>query len=135
MGGWLLPTLGYVLTVGLLGVTSKLALRDMSWQELMLWLPISYVVYAVGLALSGTRFQTGDGAGWAALTSIFGGTAVVLLFVALSRGDASRVVPVSSIYPLVTVVVSVIFLSERFTATRGLGAALAVVGVVLLSRP
>jgi bacterial/archaeal transporter family protein len=134
MSAWLLPTLGYVVTVGLLGVTSKLALRDMSWQELMLWLPIAYAAYAIGLAAIGTRFPTGSGWGWAAASSACGGTALVLLSVALAKGEASRVVPISSVYPLVTVVASVAFLSERFTLTRGVGTALVVLGVVLLSR-
>ena len=134
MAPWVLPTLGYVLTVGLLGVTSKLALRTMSWQELFLWLPMAYVAFAIGLAVTGTRFVTGPGAGWAALSSICGGSALVLLSVGLANGEASQVVPVSSIYPLVTVVASVAFLSERFTAVRGIGTALVVGGVILLSR-
>jgi transporter family protein len=134
VAAWILPTLGYVLCVGLLGVTSKLALRSMSWQELYLWLPIAYVAFAVGLAATGTRFVTGSGAGWAALSSIFGGSALFLLSVALAHGDASEVVPVSSVYPLVTVAASVVFLSERFTLVRGVGTAMAVGGVILLSR-
>jgi transporter family protein len=134
MAAWLLPTLGYVVTLGVLGGTSKLALRDMSWQELMLWLPIAYVAYAIGLAAIGTRFPTGSGWGWAAASSACGGTALVLLSLALAKGEVSRVVPISSVYPLVTVVASVAFLSERFTPARGIGTALVVVGVIVLSR-
>ena len=35
MSGWLLPSLLYILLLGGLGVTTKLALRDVSWQEVI----------------------------------------------------------------------------------------------------
>ena len=34
---WLIPALGFVLFTGLLGVTIKLALRDVEWPMLLLW--------------------------------------------------------------------------------------------------
>ena len=46
----------------------------------------------------------------------------------------SQVTPASSAYPIVTVIGSALFLSEKLTLIRGLGTALVVAGVVLLSR-
>jgi uncharacterized membrane protein len=135
MQGWLLPAIGYIVTLGAAGVTAKLALRTISWQQLVLWVPIAYLVIALGLvALGGTRFPLGAGGAWAAATAIGAASALVLFFYALTKGPASQVAPATSAYPIVTVIGSVLFLSEELTLARGLGAALVVAGVVLLSR-
>jgi transporter family protein len=89
MAGWVLPALGYLFLLGALGVTLKLALKDV---------------------------------------------AGILIFVALDRGPASQVVPVTAAYPVITLIGSALFLSERITVVRGIGTALVVVGVALLSR-
>jgi len=51
-GEWLVPTLFYVLGVGALGVTGKLALRRLRWPDLLQWMAVGYaIVIAVLLAL------------------------------------------------------------------------------------
>ena len=57
-----------------------------------------------------------------------------LFLCALTKGPASQVTPASSAYPIVTVVGSALFLSEKLTLIRGVGTALVVAAVVLLSR-
>ena len=42
--------------------------------------------------------------------------------------------PATSAYPVVTVIGSALFLSEKITLVRGIGTALVIAGVVLLSR-
>lgn len=51
---------------------------------------------------------------------------------ALKGGEASVVVPVAATYPLVALLVSVLFLGEAFTMQKLAGIALVVGGVVLL---
>lgn len=46
--------------------------------------------------------------------------------------EASRVVPIVGAYPLVSFIVAVVFLSERITLTKSLGAILVVIGIGLL---
>ena len=135
MAGWIPPTLAYVVLLGAAGVTAKLALRTVTWQQLVLWVPIFYLVYSVILvAASGTRFPLGAGGAWAAATALCASSALLLFLYALTKGPASQVTPASSAYPIVTVVGSAIFLSEKITLIRGIGTALVVAGVVLLSR-
>jgi uncharacterized membrane protein len=135
MSGWILPTLGYILLLGAGGVTAKLALETISWQELVLWVPVAYIVFALGFVIfDGTRFPLGVGGAWAAATAVCASAALILLFVALTKGDAGIVVPATSAYPVVTLAGSALFLSEKITLVRGLGTALVVAGVVLLTR-
>ena len=135
MPGWLLPTLAYILVLGAAGVTAKLALRTITWEQLVLWVPVAYLVFSVLLIVfRGARFPLGVGGGWAAATAFAASSALILFFYALTKGPASQVTPVTSAYPIVTVIGSALFLSEKLTLVRGLGTALVVAGVVLLSR-
>jgi transporter family protein len=49
-------------------------------------------------------------------------------------GRASIVVPLSALYPIVTIGLGMLFLSEHLTATQASGAGLAMVAIVLMSR-
>jgi len=132
---WLLPTLGYALTVGLTGISVKYALKTITWQQMLLWVPLAYAVWALVLVVGfGARFPLGVGGAWAALTALFASAGLILLFIALDRGQASIVVPVSSIYPVVTLIASAAFLSESVTMPKVVGTALVVAGVTLISR-
>ena len=133
--GWIPPTLAYIVLLGAAGVTAKLALRTISWQQLVLWVPLLYIMFAVAFVVGyGTKFPLGVGGAWAAATAFCASSALVLFLYALTKGPASQVTPASSAYPIVTVIGSALFLSEKVTLIRGVGTALVVAGVVLLSR-
>ena len=134
MSGWIPPTLAYIVLLGAAGVTAKLALRTITWQQLVLWVPLLYLAYSAIFVATGTRFPLGVGGAWAAATAFGASTALVLFFYALTKGPASQVTPASSAYPVVTVIGSALFLSEKLTLIRGIGTALVVAGVVLLSK-
>jgi uncharacterized membrane protein len=133
--GWIPPTLAYIVLLGAAGVTAKLALRTISWQQLVLWVPLLYIMFAVAFVVGyGTKFPLGVGGAWAAATAFCASSVLVLFLYALTKGPASQVTPASSAYPIVTVIGSALFLSEKVTLIRGVGTALVVAGVVLLSR-
>jgi transporter family protein len=61
-----------------------------------------------------------------------GAIAVLAYYQALKFIGAGRTVPLTSIYPLVTVVFAAMLLGERLTLTTYLGAVLIVAGVILI---
>jgi uncharacterized membrane protein len=135
MAGWIPPTIAYIVILGAGGVTAKVALRTITWEQMVLWLPIAYVLFcAIFVIFRGTTFPTGAGGAWAAVTAFAASSALILFFYALTKGPASQVTPATSAYPVVTVVGSALFLSEKITLVRGIGTALVVAGVVLLAR-
>ena len=135
MAGWIPPTIAYIVILGAGGVTAKLALRTITWEQLVLWVPVAYVIFSlIFVIFRGTRFPDGVGSAWAAATALAASSALILFVYALTKGPASQVTPATSAYPLVTVIGSALFLAEKITLVRGLGTALVVVGVVLLSR-
>ena len=67
--------------------------------------------------------------------AIAGGLAMVIYYMALKSIGASKAVPITSVYPLFTVIFSAIILRESFDVPRVLlGTALIVAGVILVSR-
>ena len=131
---WLAPTLFYVAAVGGLGVTSKLALRSLNWQTLVVWTGFGYIaVTVVLLALGQARLGLSGDTGWAMLSGAAAIGGLVALYVALTTGEASKVVPISAAYPAVTVLLSAAVLSESVSVARAGGLCLVVGGVIVLT--
>ena len=73
--------------------------------------------------------------GWGWL--VFGGflasiVGQIFFYQALKNGDVSMVVPVGASYPLITFILGIIFLGEKFTLTKAGGLLLVILGVLFL---
>jgi transporter family protein len=137
---WFIPTLGFVALMGVLGIWSRYALKQVSWQGLIVITALGYaVVILVMLLLRQPLGAEKPGANrtldWTitALGAAIPVLALVCLYIALGRGDASRVIPVGSVYPLLTVILAAIFLGEALTWKVAIGAMLVVAGVIAIS--
>ena len=75
---------------------------------------------------TGLKYAAGAGLG-----SYFGSLAFLL---AVDRGTASVVVPLTAMYPLVTILLGVMVLKERLTASHKAGVVLAFAAIFFLSR-
>ena len=73
------------------------------------------------------------GSAWAALGTVAVITALYMFFVALSTGEVSKIVPISATYPVVTLIMAAIFLSEGVTVAKAVGVVVVVGGVVVLT--
>lgn len=72
---------------------------------------------------------------WAIAGGLLNGLGVLATLAAYRRGGkASVVTPLAAIYPMVTVILAVVFLGEKLVGVQIAGIALALVGGVLLSR-
>lgn len=130
---WLIPTLAYVVTLGALGVTSKLALRTLDWQELVIWSAGAYLVVAVVLLLTGSGIHFESNTWWAAISAAIVVTSLILLYVALGNGEASKIIPITAAYPAVTLLGAALFLSESISLAKAGGMILVLVGVLVLT--
>ena len=132
---WLLPVIGFVVVTGLLGVTTKLALTRVTWQQLIVWTAVAYAVLSIGVIAIGVDFSitANRGTGLAVLNGVVTPVTFILLFTALRAGDVSRVVPIGASYPVVTVLAAALLLDEPLTVTRTVGTLLVVAGIVLVS--
>jgi bacterial/archaeal transporter family protein len=131
---WLVPTLAYVVTLGALGVTSKLALRTLDWQELVIWSAGAYFLVAIILlAVGGGSIHFEPNSWWAALSAFIVVGSLILLYIALGNGEASKIIPITAAYPAVTLIGAALFLNESITAAKIAGMVLVLAGVVVLT--
>ncbi len=133
---WLPYAAGYMFAVGVLGIAAKLALKGATWPAILLATTACYLVLtAVVLLKGGVTVPKMPVSGWLALvmTGVLTAGSFPLLISALSRGDASVVVPVTAAYPVLTAILSVLVLSEPFSWLRLCGTVLIVAGVALVS--
>ena len=131
---WLIPVLISDAALATLGITSGLALRTLVWQDLILWTGIGYVLVVVVLLATGqTELRIVENSGWAIVTAACAIGGLIMLFLALGAGEASKVVPVSASYPALTLILAAIVLSESVSLLRWAGTAMVIGGVVLIT--
>lgn len=135
MAGWILPALGYVVLVGIAGITTKLALRTIDWQQIVYWVPVAYILLSLILGLVYRKpMVLGVGGGWAVLTAFCAAGGLICFFYALSKGEATVVVPMTSAYPVIALILGAIVLSESITSPKVIGTLLVIAGVIVISR-
>lgn len=131
---WLVCAIYYVVSVGGLGVTSALALRNLHWPDVVLWSGIAYILVVAFLLISGhTAIRMTTGSWWAVLSAALAVSGLIALYVGLQHGSVAKVVTVGAAYPAVTVLLAALFLSEALTVAHVAGVLLVVCGCVLIS--
>ena len=73
------------------------------------------------------------GMAYAFLTGVSGTVGFLFFLYSLGRGKASVVVTMTALYPLVTILLSLLILKERINLRQGVGLGMALVAMVLLS--
>lgn len=133
---WLVLALSAMVLYGLWGFFPKLATlylpaRDALVYQTLGGLPVLVVI------LVWLRFRPAyhpHGTLYALLTGLVGAVGTLLFFAALKRAPSTTgVVMVTALYPLVVIVLALLFLREPITLRQSVGAALALVALVLLS--
>ncbi|HIE51333.1 MAG TPA: hypothetical protein EYP85_06205 [Armatimonadetes bacterium] len=115
------------LTLGYLSPAVALTLRALFWTALVL-------IYGLGSGLlAALGSAPGRGVGYLFLSAILGLLGMAGYYSALNRAEASRIVPLTSAYPLVALLLAVLFLHEPMTGRKALGALLIVTGMWLLN--
>ena len=135
MGTWVFYACVATICWGVVGLLQKLGTNRISSRSLLIWLIVGFAALLPPLWHDGAF----TGLGWRVLLiGLLGGAANGLgswaLFGALERGaKASVAVPLTALYPLVTIVLARIFLAETLTFRQWIGIALAVAGGAMLS--
>ena len=132
---WFLPALGFAVANGVLNITMKFAMPGIDWPQVMFWSALAYIAAAFALVIfGGWSPPFGAGTEWAIISGLLSTTGLVTLFVALERGEATLVVPITAAYPVVSAILAALFLAEVITPLRALGIAAVVGGAMVIGR-
>jgi transporter family protein len=135
MDTWVFYALVATFCWGMVGLLQKLGTNRISSRSLLIWLVVGFAAMIPLLFRGGSL----TGLGWRALSiGLLSGAANGFgswaLFEALERGaKASVAVPLTAVYPLVTIALARIFLAETLTFRQWIGIALALAGGAMLS--
>ena len=144
---WLLWSLASIVLRGVWGLVSKIASEgvDAYVNQLLYTVGLAPLMVFVGWTVSRKsrgnppepgklRQDRARGIFWAFLTDILGGVGNLAFFQALVKGGkASVVAPVTALFPMVTVILALVFLKERLGRVQWVGLGLAFVAIYLLS--
>ncbi|MEM5879531.1 MAG: EamA family transporter, partial [Candidatus Aenigmatarchaeota archaeon] len=67
------------------------------------------------------------------IAGFIGTSATLTYYLALEQGKACIVIPLTALYPLITLILSILFLREKITFYQGVGILLAILAVFLIS--
>jgi bacterial/archaeal transporter family protein len=137
---WLWLSLLTTILWGAWGIQSKLIMEEMTPLANQIVFVVGLVPPVVWCLVAQPRIaatlsrERRSGALYAFLTGILGGVGNIAFFVALAKGGpASIVVPLTSLFPLVTVLLAAVWLRERIGRAQIVGLGFALVAIVLLS--
>jgi transporter family protein len=135
MKPWLFYSLMTLLCWGLWGVFSKLASNYSRPRQTLLFQAVGVVAFAL-LVLFIEQFQiqkTAAGFGWSFAAGFVNFVGFLAFFAAVQKGKVSTVISLSSLYPVITIALSVLLLHEKITRREGLGIAFAITACWLLA--
>ncbi len=139
---WLFWSLLTIVLWGTWGLVSKVASAGMDAYVNQLLYTTGLVPLMIFVAWTVRRQHSSEprrvraqGIFWAFLTGILGGVGNIFFFEALVKGGkASVVAPVTALFPMITVLLALVFLKERLGRLQWSGLALAFVAIYLLSK-
>jgi len=135
MDSWFIWTILAMVTFGAWGFFPKLAVSYITPQSALIYQVIGgLLVGIVGLALVNFKPETHPmGILYALLTGITGVLGTLFYYAAASRGQISIVVSLTALYPLITILLAIIFLHETLVLKQMIGLGFAVAAIVLLA--
>ncbi len=132
---WIIYALLSMLVWGVWGVATKIALTRVEWFHYYVYGSVATFV-AVGI----TAYLYRDSLSIATpdlvkvvVASGLGVLGYIFFVLAVKGGDASIVVPLTALYPVVTAILGILFLGEDISITKVLGIALAIAAILLLT--
>ena len=135
MPTWFIFAIATLLVWGVWGLLPKLATNYLSPLSVMVFGGVGSVLVAVAvLAFQSFRPDIhSKGVIFAILSGLVGTLGTIPFLYALSKGRASVVVPMTSLYPLVTIILSLLILREPMTLKLGFGILFALMALILFS--
>jgi transporter family protein len=135
MKPWVIYAAFTVLAWGVWGVCSKLASNHTRPRQTLLFQAVGVMGFAlVVLTIEHFKVQWSPaGFGWSFAAGFVNFIGFLAFFAAVEKGKVATVISLSSLYPVVTIVLSLIFLHEKIGRREGLGIAFAIAAGWLLA--
>jgi len=118
-----------------MGFITKLTYKYFSWHQILVVtniIPFATSLLILALLKPSINIHS-PGFGYALLAGVTSALGMIAFYSALGIGKAIIVVPLTALYPVITIILSYLILHEEISLTRGVGLMLALVAIVLIS--
>ena len=135
MKPWIVYACLTLLAWGVWGFFSKLASGYTRPRQTLIFQAAGVMAFGL-VVLAMERFHitwSPPGFGWSAAAGFVNFAGFLAFFAAIDKGKVSTVIAMSSLYPVITIVLSVLFLQEKISTREGLGIACALLAGFLLA--
>ncbi len=132
---WLVLSMVTIISWGFVGFFLKLASNYSHWPEIYIVSNLAILVASLLIYISQRpSISVGSsGFNYAMVAGIMMALSAISFYVAIEVGKAIIVIPLTSLYPVVTIVLSYLILHEQISLTKGVGIILALVALVLVA--
>jgi len=133
---WMAYALLTLLLFGISCITQKFTTRYISDELSTIFFTIGFIPLGIVIWLAGSPPWNLSARDWVLgiVVGLLMAIGTLALFAALRRGKASIVTPLTALYPLVTVILAVIFLNEHFDSMKVSAIAIALAAGMALSK-
>jgi len=135
MKQWLLPTFGAFVLWGLWSFIPKITTKYISPKSAIVFEVLGGMLIAV-IVLFSLKFKPDihpKGVLLAITTGILGFAGALCFLYAASKGPISLIAVLSALYPVITIVLAMIFLNESISIKQGLGIVLGLGAMILIT--
>jgi bacterial/archaeal transporter family protein len=135
MKPWLIYALMTLAAWGFWGVFSKFASNHGRPRQILLFQAVGAIAFAA-VVLTFERFHVDwspAAFGWSFAAGFVNFMGFLTFFAAVEKGKVSTIITLSSLYPVVTIIFSMILLHERISRREGLGIVMALAAGWLLA--
>jgi bacterial/archaeal transporter family protein len=129
-----LLSIGALLCWGAWGFLTKLVSKDTSAQTVAFWATVSSLLPITIFAAASGPARWLKPSPLAAVSGLAAGLATICFYLAIKRGPASVVMPLTGMYILIPAVLGIVLLKEPMTLSHILGLVCAALAVFFLSR-
>ena len=132
---WVFFVLLTLLVWGCWGFLTRVAAASLGWRDTTAIAAIGNMIAAVSfIMLSRAELAPQSPSWFAALSAgVLGFLGALTFYVALDQNPSSLVIVATSLYPIITIILSVLLLGENMSVRQMVGAAFAILALILIS--
>ena len=135
MKEWVLPTILTLLAWGLWAFLPKLAMRHIDPQSAIVYQALGGILVGLWVLIT-LKFRVEfnpPGFSYSLVIGLLGFFGAFMYLVAVSKGPLTLVAPITALYPMLAIILGFIFLNEAISLKQGIGIAMSLVSIYLIS--
>lgn len=135
MKEWVLPTILTLLAWGVWAFLPKLATRHIDPQSAIVYQALGGILVGLWVLIT-LKFRVEfnpPGFSYSLVIGLLGFFGAFMYLVAVSKGPLTLVAPITALYPMLAIILGFIFLNEAISLKQGIGIAMSLVSIYLIS--